>query len=222
MLFARFDPLRDMDLIRKKWCSARFFGSIVTLEWLCELIELVAAGSSGWCDVVVANWPNWLSQDLPILIEDGAVGRGGYALYFSPDCPIRWRAAAQAVKIHPRVAWPSSVNGFFSTCMTGLNWYWKKICIIIQTAHCCSCLQNWIESEIIWHLEEREGSSGRKLEWQRVIELGLADPVRPIWKQKQAEAVSSSVHHVMIFVVEYESLSRWGHFLPPRPHLISQ
>ena len=135
---------------------------------------------------------------------------------------LRPRPTAQAVKIHPRVAWPSSVNGFFSTCMTGLNWYWKKICIIIQTAHCCSCLQNWIESEIIWHLEEREGSSGRKLEWQRVIELGLADPVRPIWKQKQAEAVSSSVHHVMIFVVEYESLSRWGHFLPPRPHLISQ
>ena len=178
-----------MYLIRKKWWSTRFFGSIVTLEWLCELIELVAAGSNGWCDVVVANWPNWLSQDLPILTEDGAVGRGGCALHPSPDCPIWRRADAQAVKIHPRVAWPSSVNGFFSTNMTGLNWYWKKIFIKIQTAHCCPaifmlcCLQNWMESEMIWHLEEREGSSGRKLEWQRVIELGLADPVGPIWKQ---------------------------------------
>ena len=124
--------------------------------WSGELIELVAAGSSGWCDVVVANWPNWLSQDLPILIEDGAVGRGGCAgaLLSSSDCPIRWRAAAQAVKIHPRVAWPSSVNGFFSTCMTGLNWYWKKICnkskphIVVQQFICFVAFK--IELNLEW------------------------------------------------------------------------
>ena len=73
-----------MYLIRKSNDQQGFFGSIVTLEWLCELIELVAAGSSGWCDVVVANWPNWLSQDLPILIENGAVVRGGCAVCTAP------------------------------------------------------------------------------------------------------------------------------------------
>ena len=84
------------------------------------VMEMAGAGSDGWCDRGDANWPNWLSQDLPIRArmklcaeEGGGGGRGAPKARLPDTADGRLHKPSEAIlgPLLP-VNSASGVNGF--------------------------------------------------------------------------------------------------------------